>query len=153
MLNIYCDGACRGNPGDSGSGIAVFRDQRLLLSISGDFENGTNNTAELKAFLKALSIAKTKNETATIFTDSKYTINSVTVWGYSWKKNNWKKKKGDILNLELIKLAHELYEEIKDFVSVEYVKGHSGDIGNDSADKCANLAIDLKCTSWTKVEI
>lgn len=148
MKNIYCDGACKGNPGESGSGIVVFEDTLPIFGIYGAYtENGTNNIAELKAFKKALLLVE--NVPTKIYVDSQYTINSITKWSYNWKKNNWTKK-GGIKNLELIKEIHEIYDSIKDNLEIIYVKGHSGNEGNDLADNFANAAIKYKQKEWKK---
>jgi ribonuclease HI len=146
-MKIYCDGACKGNPGLSGSGVVVFHNDNIS-SYSGEYEeNGTNNTAELKAFKKALELSQNDSH-CTIYVDSQYTINSITKWAYNWKKNNWTKK-GGIKNLELIKEIHSLYDSFKESLDIVYVKGHSGDYGNDLADKAANIAIQNKYFEWT----
>ncbi len=151
-LEIYCDGGCQGNPGKSGSGLAIYganKNQPTL--IYGAFEAmGTNNTAELNALYKALLIAKEYERSIkiTILSDSKYSIESITNWAYGWKKNNWKKKGGEIKNLDLIKKAHQLYEELKDTITIKHVKGHSGIEGNELADRMALLAITSQTQSY-----
>ncbi len=151
-LEIYCDGGCQGNPGKSGSGLALYgADKTKPTLIYGAFEAmGTNNTAELNALHKALSIAKEYDRDAniTILSDSKYSIDSITKWAYSWKKNNWKKKGGEIKNLEIIQQAHQLYEELKDTITIKHVKGHSGIEGNELADRMALLAITSQTQSY-----
>jgi len=139
-IEIYCDGACSGNPGEAGSGLALFLEDRMVLIYGGYQELGTNNTAELKALYEALKIAS-KYSKAIIKIDSKYSMDAITKWAYNWKRNNWTKKGGEIKNLEIIKLSHGLYDSIKDKVDIEYVKGHSGVRGNELADKMARLAI------------
>ena len=140
-LEIYCDGACQGNPGKSGSGLAIYDGDKKPTLLYGDYNpNGTNNTAELSALYKSLTLA-TKTEKAIIYSDSKYSIDCITTWAYSWKKKGWKKKAGEIKNLELIKLSHTLYEKIKDKVEIKHVKGHAGVEGNELADRMANIAI------------
>jgi len=151
MTEIYCDGACRGNPGLAGSGIYVLHEGKETFMAGGYEESGTNNTAELKAFIHSLKIAERIGAPCVIKADSKYVINSITDWAYTWKKNSWKKK-GGIKNLELIQEAHELYDLLKENLSVEYVKGHAGIDGNEFADQMANYAIDNKIVYWTKIE-
>jgi len=148
-LKIYCDGACKGNPGKSGSGLAIYnRDDKPIL-LYGDYaSNGTNNTAELKALYKALLIAQKYNIKTTIFCDSQYSINSITQWAYSWKKNNWRKKGGEIKNLDIIKLSHNLFDKIQNIVEIKYVKGHSGIEGNELADRMALKAIDKQSLEY-----
>jgi len=140
-IEIYCDGACKGNPGKAGSGLAIYNREDKPTLLYGRYEaKGTNNTAELNALYKALLIAS-EHQQATIKTDSKYSMDCITKWAYNWKRNGWSKKGGEIKNLEIIKLSHELYEQIKGKVTVEYIKGHAGFEGNELADRMAGLAI------------
>ncbi len=151
ILKIYCDGACSGNPGNAGSGIAVYFDDKNPVLLYGDFiESGTNNIAELNALYKALQIADESkiNNNISIFTDSKYAIDCISTWAYSWKKNGWSKKGGEIKNLPLIIKSHELFEKLKSKINLEYVKGHSGVEGNELADKMAINAIKQKSIEY-----
>ncbi len=141
-LSIYCDGACSGNPGRSGSGLAIYEDEKLPILMYGAADvMGTNNTAELKALLKALELAvDSLYEKVAILSDSKYSIECVVKWAYGWKANGWTKKGGDIKNLDLIKTAHALYDDIKDKVVISHVRGHAGVEGNELADRMAVIA-------------
>lgn len=150
-IKIYCDGACSGNPGLAGSGLAIYSNKRNPVLLHGDFvEMGTNNIAELNALYQALIIAKqTSSENIiTIFSDSKYSIDCITTWAYGWKAKGWTKKGGEIKNLELIKKTHELYERIKDLIEIKHVKGHAGIEGNELADRMAVTAIKEKTTNY-----
>ncbi|SFV71131.1 Ribonuclease HI-related protein 2 [hydrothermal vent metagenome] len=142
-ISIYCDGACKGNPGKAGSGLAVYYANKQVELWYGEYtEEGTNNTAELQALYKALLIAKEHSASEVIiYSDSRYSIDAISIWAYSWKAKGWKKKKGEIKNLALIKVMHSLYEELKSRVSIAHVKGHSGVEGNELADRMAMLAI------------
>jgi ribonuclease HI len=153
-LEIYCDGACKGNPGASGSGLAIYQGSANPILLYGEYEKrGTNNTAELNALYKALLISKeSKASKATILCDSKYSIDSITNWAYGWKSRGWKKKGGEIKNLEIIKLAHELYDGVKDRVTVKHVKGHSGVEGNELADRMAVYAIGSKSSDYQEYD-
>lgn len=146
-VRIYCDGACSGNPGKSGSGLAIYSNERNPVLLHGAYEeNGTNNTAELNALHQALIIAEqTHSENIiSIFSDSKYSIDCITTWAYGWKAKGWTKKSGEIKNLELIKSAHGLYEKIKDKIEIKHVKGHAGIEGNELADRMAVHTIKAK---------
>ena len=145
-LSIYCDGACLNNPGKSGSGLSIYSDNNKPILLYGDYkELGTNNTAELNALYKALVIASESETTnITIFSDSQYSIDCVTKWAYGWKNKSWTKKGGEIKNLEIIKISHELYDTIKNKITVKHVKGHSGVEGNELADRMAMIAINSK---------
>jgi ribonuclease HI len=142
-LSIYCDGACLNNPGKSGSGLAIYADNNKPILLYGEYkELGTNNTAELNALYKALIIAsESKASNITIFSDSQYSIDCITKWAYGWKSKAWTKKGGEIKNLEIIKISHELYDTIKNKITVKHVKGHSGIEGNELADRMAMMAI------------
>ncbi|MDP3464708.1 MAG: ribonuclease H family protein [Sulfuricurvum sp.] len=141
-LHIYCDGACSGNPGKSGSGLAIYEDEKMPVLMYGAADvMGTNNTAELKALLRALELANdAQHEKVAILSDSKYSIECVVNWAYGWKKNGWTKKGGDIKNLELIQIAHTIYDGIKDKVVISHVRGHAGVEGNELADRMAVIA-------------
>lgn len=153
-LIIYCDGACKGNPGNAGSGLAVYGDGAKPILFYGAYEErGTNNTAELNALHKALLIAlDSEASKVTICCDSKYSIDCVSTWAYGWKKNGWKKKGGEIKNLAIIKEAHELYESIKNRVTIKHVKGHAGVEGNELADRMAGYAIVSKSSGYASFD-
>jgi len=141
-LRIYCDGACSGNPGRAGSGLAIYEDEKKPVLIYGAADvMGTNNTAELKALLRALELAvDSQHEKIAILSDSKYSIECLVNWAYGWKKNGWTKKGGEIKNLDLIKTAHALYDGIKEKVIISHVRGHAGVEGNELADRMAVMA-------------
>lgn len=141
-LHIYCDGACTGNPGRSGSGLAIYEEKKMPVLMYGAADvMGTNNTAELKALLHALVLAQdAQYDKVAILSDSKYSIECVVNWAYGWKKNGWTKKGGDIKNLELIQTAHAIYENIKNKVVISHVRGHAGIEGNELADRMAVIA-------------
>lgn len=107
-----------------------------------DYEDATNNTAEIKAALEGLKIAtEAKSAYTTILTDSQYVIGGATDWHRKWSKNNWRKPDGSpVQNAELWK---ELLEEQKKLGTVtwKWVKGHSGDLGNESSDTNATRGV------------
>ena len=149
-LSIYCDGACSGNPGEAGSGVAVYSSNAKPVLYYGDYvKRGTNNIAELNALYKALLICKeNKGNSHTILSDSKYSIDCISTWAYSWKSKGWTKKSGEIKNLELIKKAHFLYEELKNDITIKHVKGHAGIEGNELADRMAVYTIKSKSEDY-----
>lgn len=147
FIKIYCDGACSGNPGNAGSGLAIYSNKKNPVLLYGAYEEeGTNNIAELNALHQALIIAKqTSSENIiSIFSDSKYAIDCITVWAFGWKANGWSKKGGEIKNLELIKEAHDLFLRLKDKIEIKHVKGHAGVEGNELADRMAVYTIKAK---------
>ena len=151
---IYTDGGCEPNPGKAGSGVAVYRDDRVDELWYGLFNpNGTNNTAELNGLFQALVMAKdeiNKGRTVAIFCDSKYSIQCVTQWAVGWQKKGWKKSGGEIKNLELIKEMFVLYQEVKKEVQVLHVNGHVGVEGNELADRMSIRAIETRESDFTR---
>jgi len=146
-VQVYCDGACEPNPGESGSGIAVYCEGILSELWYGLYDaQGTNNTAELNALYQALLIAKESignGKDVEVLSDSRYGINCITVWAFNWQKKGWKRKKpGDIKNLEIIQRAHDLYLGIRQEVVVSHVSAHVGIEGNELADRMAVFGID-----------
>ncbi|MDP2076673.1 MAG: ribonuclease H family protein [Sulfuricurvum sp.] len=141
-LRIYCDGACSGNPGKAGSGLAIYEDNNKPILLYGAADAiGTNNTAELKALLKALELAvDTQHDKVAILSDSKYSIECVVNWAYGWKAKGWTKQGGEIKNLEIIQTAHAIYDGIKNKVVISHVRGHAGVEGNELADRMAVMA-------------
>ncbi len=138
---IYTDGACKGNPGIGGWG-AYVKYSRECKKIYGYENCTTNNRMELKAAIMALSIFKIKTNII-LYTDSKYLMDGISKWIVNWKQNNWKtSNKKDVKNLDLWKLIDEL--NCFHYIEWKWVKGHSGNTGNEIADELANLAIFTK---------
>jgi ribonuclease HI len=147
-VKIYCDGACEPNPGNAGSGIAVYRDGKLAELWYGLYNpEGTNNTAELQALYHALRIAQQEIEadrTVQVLSDSQYSINCIQTWAVGWEKKGWKKAGGEIKNLEIIQTTYALYKEIEDEVKLTHIAAHVGFEGNELADRMAMLASQTK---------
>jgi len=139
IIEIYTDGACRGNPGPGGWG-AVIRYQQHEKHFYGSMEHTTNNQMELTAAIKALEQLK-RPCTIKLTTDSNYVKHGITQWIHNWKKNNWRgSNKKPIKNQDLWKSLDELTQ--KHEVTWLWVKGHSGHPENELADELANKAID-----------
>ncbi|UZE94572.1 ribonuclease H family protein [Alkalimarinus alittae] len=145
---IFTDGGCEPNPGEAGSGLAVYRKGRVDELWYGLYNpKGTNNTAELSALFEALVLAKKEvesNRSVAIFCDSKYSIQCITQWAVSWEKKGWKKAGGEIKNLDLIKKMFALYLQLKSDIKVLHVNGHVGVEGNELADRMSILAMESK---------
>ncbi len=143
---IYTDGGCEPNPGEAGSGMAIYRDGKVDELWYGLYNpNGTNNTAELNALYQALVLAnnETKNgRSVAILCDSKYSIQCVTQWAVNWEKKGWTRPGGEIKNLELIKELYSLHQTLKDKIQILHVNGHVGVEGNELADRMSILAIE-----------
>ena len=136
---IYTDGACRGNPGPGGWGAFIQFDS-LEKKIFGGHANTTNNQMELSAAIEGLAALKEPCH-VDLFTDSKYVMDGITQWIQNWKKNNWRTAaKKDVKNKELWQKLDQLISQHQ--VQWHWVKGHSGDAGNEEADLLANKGID-----------
>ena len=138
-IKIYTDGACRGNPGRGGWGVFIINGQESKKIFGGKIET-TNNEMELTAAIKGLESFNLPTD-LDLYTDSKYVMDGINDWIHNWKRNGWKtanKKpvKRSNLWIELDKLNS--FHDVKWY----WVKGHSGDIGNDMADELANQGID-----------
>jgi ribonuclease HI len=152
VIEIYCDGACEGNPGKAGSGLAIYNLNDKPTLLYGQYtKRGTNNTAELNALHKALLIAS-EHPKSIIRTDSMYSLDCISNWAYGWKKKGWTRKGKEIKNLEIIKISHALYDSIKDKVTIKHVKAHAGFEGNELADRMAGLAIREKNDEYSEYQ-
>ena len=138
-VNIYTDGACRGNPGVGGWG-ALIEYENHNKEIFGGEKLTTNNQMELMAAIQGLKALSEKCN-VNLTTDSKYVMQGITSWISNWKKNNWKNSaKKDVKNKDLwieLDLAVSKHN-----VKWNWVKGHSGHRENEIADQLANKGID-----------
>ncbi|SMN16383.1 Ribonuclease HI [uncultured Candidatus Thioglobus sp.] len=137
---IYTDGGCRGNPGIGGWGVWLrYGDHDKKLK--GSEKDTTNNRMELMAAIKALEAIKSKDIDIDLFTDSKYVMNGINDWIKGWKAKGWKTAaKKPVKNVDLWQRLDTL--NASHTVHWHWVKGHSGDEGNEMADELANQAMD-----------
>jgi ribonuclease HI len=155
-VQIYCDGACEPNPGNAGSGMVVYRGGVLKELWYGLHNpNGTNNTAELNALHQALLYAEREiagGASAQILSDSKYSINCISVWAPGWEKKGWKKAGGEIKNLEIIKIGYALYTSLGPQLTLTHVSAHVGTEGNELADRMAMHAVLTRTKDFRQYE-
>lgn len=138
-VELFTDGACRGNPGPGGWG-AIIRFNEHEKCLHGAESMTTNNRMELTAVIRGLSAIKYPCQVK-IITDSRYVMQGITEWLASWKRKGWKTAdKQPVKNKDLWEKLEE--EVIKHYVTWEWVKGHSGHPENELADGLANQAID-----------
>ena len=138
-VEIFTDGACKGNPGPGGWG-AILRYGKTEKEIYGASKNTTNNIMELTAVIESLKNLKKPCELI-ITTDSKYVKNGITEWIHNWKKNGWRTAaKKEVKNKELWIELDSLIQIHS--ISWDWVKGHSGHPENERADLLANVAIE-----------
>lgn len=133
-MNIYyTDGSASPNPGPGGFAVIKNLTPHILGSEPGET---TNIRMEGKALLAA--IADSKGQPCEIYTDSEFWINVMTQWAPGWERNGWKKKKGEIKNLDIVREMFPLYQDSQ--AKLIWVRGHEGDEGNELADEYANRA-------------
>ena len=138
-VEIYTDGACRGNPGPGGW-AALLRTGKNELMVNGAEPDSTNNRMELRAAIEGLATLK-RSSVVSITTDSQYVKQGVLSWVEKWKLNGWKTaSRKDVKNKDLWQELDELNNMHE--VSWYWVKGHSGHAENERVDQAANLAID-----------
>ena len=138
-VTIYTDGGCRGNPGIGGWGVVVNYDGHEKHLFGGEAET-TNNRMELTAAIKALQALK-QPCAVTLYTDSQYVKQGIEQWLANWKKNNWRTAaKKAVKNQDLWQLLDTEVQRHK--VKWDWVKGHSGNPGNELADELANRGMD-----------
>ncbi|HYE70043.1 MAG TPA: ribonuclease HI [Aquabacterium sp.] len=132
---IYTDGACKGNPGPGGWG-AWLRWGEHEKELFGGEPSTTNNRMELTAVIEALSVLKRPTPVA-VYTDSEYVKNGITTWIKGWKNRGWRTADNKpVKNQELWQRLDALVAQHQ--VSWHWVRGHTGDPGNERADELAN---------------
>lgn len=140
VIEIYTDGACRGNPGKGGWG-ALMRFRGKEKELYGGDPATTNNRMELLAVIRALEALKRPGCRVVLYSDSRYVLSGMTEWLAGWKARGWKTAaKKPVLNAELWQRLDELAAEHD--IEWRWVKGHSGHPENERADQLANRGID-----------
>ena len=138
-VEIYTDGACRGNPGPGGWGVLLMAGKHRKTLYGGEAET-TNNRMELTAAIEALNAVR-GSQRIVLHTDSTYVMKGIREWMPGWKRRGWKTAaKKPVKNRDLWQALDEARN--RHDVTWRWVKGHSGDPGNEEADRLANLGID-----------
>ena len=139
LITIHTDGACSGNPGPGGWGAILEWDGHKKELKGGEPET-TNNRMELMAAIQALEALKKDGRNVRLITDSTYVRDGVTKWVHTWKRNGWKTSaKKPVKNDDLWKRLDEVAQ--KHEIDWQWVKGHTGDPGNERADELARMGI------------
>jgi ribonuclease HI len=138
VVEIYSDGACRGNPGPGGWG-ALLRSNGAEKEIYGGEADTTNNRMELMAVIRALEALKRRSRVK-LYTDSLYVMKGITIWILDWKRRGWRTAdKKAVKNEDLWKQLDAL--AAKHDIEWHWVKGHAGHPENERADALANKGI------------
>jgi len=139
VVEVFTDGACRGNPGPGGWG-AILRCKGKEKELFGGEAETTNNRMEMMAAIMALESLSRPCQVA-LTTDSKYVLQGITEWIIGWKKRGWKNSaKQPVKNVDLWQRLDNI--NAKHQVEWHWVKGHSGHDENERADALANRGID-----------
>lgn len=134
-VEIYTDGACRGNPGPGGWGVLLLTDRTEKELCGGDIAT-TNNRMELMAAIQGLS-ALNRRCNVCVYTDSEYVRRGISEWLANWKKRGWKTaNRKPVKNEDLWRELDELAAQHD--IEWHWVKGHAGNPGNERADQLAN---------------
>lgn len=140
QITIHSDGSCLGNPGPGGW-AALLRYGRIERELFGGEAHTTNNRMELMAAIMALE-ALTEPCEVILITDSQYVRQGITEWIRGWKAKGWiTSTKQPVKNVELWKRLDDLVQNGGHQIEWRWVKGHSGDPGNEKADALANKGV------------
>lgn len=145
MIIYYTDGSASPNPGPGG--FAVIRDNKPHIVGGEPSQTTTNIRMEGLAIKAALQDAN--GEECKIYTDSEFWINVITKWAVGWEAKGWKKKGGEIKNLDIVREVYPLYQS--SHATLIWVRGHEGDEGNEMADQWANKARTMHLRAPQKV--
>jgi ribonuclease HI len=139
VVEVYADGACKGNPGPGGWGVLMIAGSRER-ELHGGEPATTNNRMELTAVIRALE-SLPQGSRVRLYTDSQYVQKGMTEWLSSWKRRGWRTAdKKPVKNKDLWQRLDELARNHK--VDWHWVKGHAGHPGNERADALANKGVD-----------
>lgn len=136
IQSIYTDGACSGNPGPGGWGVVAYLEDGTLYEMGGAAAATTNNRMEMQAAISALQFWRDSAQVPIIlYTDSEYVKKGITEWITGWKKKGWRNSQGKpVLNQDLWQQLDQLNSPL---VNWQYVRGHSGNEGNERCDRIA----------------
>lgn len=152
---IYTDGACSGNPGPGGWGTVLYFVDGSIHEMGGGSRQTTNNRMEMQAAIAGLTWLRDSGQTAptAIYTDSEYVLKGITQWIAGWKRRGWvNSAKKPVLNRDLWEQLDQVTTEVNKTLDKPlqwvYVRGHSGNAGNERCDTiarafAANRPIDL----------
>ncbi len=141
-IEIYTDGACKGNPGPGGWGV-LLKSGPTEKELFGGELGTTNNRMELMAVIQALQALKRPCR-VTLYLDSQYVLKGITEWLAGWKAKGWRTAgKTPVKNVELWQQLDKLVQESGHEIDWRWVRGHNGDPGNERADALANRGVEL----------
>jgi len=135
MTTYYTDGSASPNPGPGGFAV-ILGDKPVVLG--GEPGGGETTNIRMEGFAIIAALKHAEGAPCEIYTDSEFWINVITKWAPGWERNNWKKKSGEIKNLDIVQEVYPLYSQ--SHAKLIWVRGHNNDKGNELADHWANEA-------------
>lgn len=135
MIVYYTDGSCEPNPGQGG--FAVIKDMKPHI-LGGEPSGAETTNIRMEGFAIMAALKDAGGEECLIHTDSEFWINVITKWSLAWEKNGWRKKGGEIKNLDIVREVCPLFRNSN--ATLIWVRGHNNDEGNELADQWANEA-------------
>jgi len=142
VIEIYTDGACKGNPGPGGWG-ALLKSADAKKELCGGELGTTNNRMEMTAVIEALAALKRPCQ-VTLHVDSQYVLKGMTEWLPGWKARGWKTAaKEPVKNVDLWQKLDTLVNGGGHKINWQWVRGHNGDPGNERADQLANQGVEM----------
>ena len=146
MITYYTDGSASPNPGPGG--FAVIRDGEPYI-IGGEPSGAETTNIRMEGLAIMTALLDADGEECQIYTDSEFWINVITKWAAGWEAKGWKKKGGEIKNLDIVREVYPLYTRSNAVLT--WVRGHEGDEGNELADEWANKARERRATTPVKL--
>ncbi|MBC7546248.1 ribonuclease HI [Candidatus Saccharibacteria bacterium] len=135
MIIYYTDGSCDPNPGNGG--YSVIKNNEVCV-LGGESSGRKTTNIRMEGFAIIAALKDANGEPCEIFSDSEFWIKVITIWSLPWEKNGWKKKGGEIKNLDIVQEVCPLYKASQ--AKLTWVRGHNNDPGNEMADHWANEA-------------
>jgi ribonuclease HI len=132
---VFTDGSCAGNPGPGGWGAVVVREGKVIEQHHGSEPATTNNRMELTAIIAGLELV-TPTQSVAVYSDSLLVVNTLTKWAAGWQTRGWKRKEGEVKNLDLVQRAWEL-AKARPLASIQWIRAHNGSLWNEYADSLA----------------
>ncbi len=140
-IDIYTDGACKGNPGPGGWGV-LLKSGDTVKELFGGENPTTNNRMEMQAVIEALGALK-RPCAVTLHVDSQYVLKGITEWLPGWKAKGWRTAaKQPVKNVDLWQKLDALVAGGGHKIDWRWVRGHNGDPGNERADELANMGVE-----------
>ncbi|GMU39647.1 MAG: hypothetical protein AMXMBFR23_05130 [Chloroflexota bacterium] len=132
---VFTDGSCSGNPGPGGWGVVYVVNGEVVTQEHGAEPHTTNNRMEFTAMIHGLRMLGPAEE-MDVYTDSQLVVNTLTQWAKGWERNGWKRRDGEVKNLDLVQEAYALAKE-RPLAHIRWIKAHDGSRWNEYADSLA----------------